>query len=209
MAKLLIVACFMALTVNNGLGQVRDSLLVNDTIVKAPPTDYLWLMGSLSGSLYFNRLDTAYIQDFGVWGYSVKFGAIWHNRTLEFNYHSETEDVYVQQLMEHRYDYALLYGISSQKGPVFGNFLVGISILNYLRRGAELTPPSSPYAGDETYQSLTGNVIGLAGSAEFYFNPIPYWGIFGMGLYGCLNKGQSYVVLEFSVLELNLPIPLK
>ncbi len=76
MAKLLIVACFMSVTINNGLAQVRDTSLVDETI-KAPPTDYLWLMGSLSGSLYFNRLDTAYIQDFGVWGYSVKFGATW------------------------------------------------------------------------------------------------------------------------------------
>ncbi len=97
----------------------------------------------------------------------------------------------------------------ARRGLFWEIFLAGISILNYLRRGAELTPQSSPYAGVETYQSLTGNVIGLAGSAEFYFNPIPYWGIFGMGLYGCLNKGQSYMVLEFSVLELNLPISLK
>jgi hypothetical protein len=87
--------------------------------------------------------------------------------------------------------------------------MVGISILNYLKRGNQLTPPSFPNAGDQTYQQLTGNVIGLAGSAEFYLTPIKYWGLFGMGLYGCLNKGMSYVVLEFSILELNVPFTVK
>jgi hypothetical protein len=170
--------------------------------------DFLWLMGSLSGSLYLNRLDTAYIQDFGDWGYSLKFGGIWHNRILQFDYHSETEEVF-PLLTEHRYDYALLYGISNRNSTVFDNLMVGISILNYLSRGDQLTPPSSPTAGDATYQQLTGNVFGLAGLAEFYITPIPYWGIFGMGIYGCLNRGYSYVTLEFSVLELNLPITLK
>jgi len=164
-------------------------------------------MGSLSGSLYIYPIDPTYIEDFGFWGYALKFGGVWHNRILQFDYHSETE--YVFNLNPHRYDYALLYGISHREGSIFDNLMVGISIINYLRRGAQLTPPSSPNFGDQTYQALTGNVIGLAGSAEFYLTPIKYWGLFGMGMYGCLNSGMSYVVLEFSILELNLPITLK
>jgi hypothetical protein len=180
-----------------------DSIQTREEIVYR---DSLWLMGSFSVGLYGPLLDTAYIQDFGDWGYAFKFGCIWNNRVLQFDYHHETEDVY---FTEYRNDYALLYGISSRKNPIFGNFMAGISILNYLKRGTQLTPPSSPYANDATYQVLTSNVIGLAGSAEFYLAPIPYWGIFGMGLYGCLNKGMSYATLEFSVLNLNLPIFIK
>lgn len=168
--------------------------------------DKLWLMGSLSGSLYLNRLDTAYIQEFGSWGYSLKFGGIWHNRVLQFDFHGETEHVF---FVEHRYDYALLYGISSRNETIIDNVMAGISILDYLRRGTQLIPPSTPNAGDGTYQKLTGTVIGLAVSAEFYLTPCPYWGLFGMGLYGCLNKGESYVVLEFSILELNLPLNMR
>jgi hypothetical protein len=167
----------------------------------------LWLMGSLSGSLYIYPIDRTYIQDFGYWGYSLKVGGVWHNRILQFDYHSETEFVF--SLDPHRYDYALLYGVSHREASIFDNLMVGISVLNYLRRGDQLTPPSTPNAGDATYQPLTGNVIGLAGSAELYLTPIRYWGLFGMGVYGCLNKGMSYVLLDFSILELNIPITLK
>jgi hypothetical protein len=91
---------------SNGVDTTSDS-------IPNAHEDALWLMGSLSGSLYFNRIDPAYIEDFGFWGYSLKFGGVWHNRVLQFDYHSETEERF---LGLQNIDMIMLYNMESPIG---------------------------------------------------------------------------------------------
>src|ERR1700679_2869871 len=75
--------CFGQQSVGTPTSQI-DSMQTREEIVYRYS---LCLMGSFSVGLYGPLLDTAYIQDFGYWGYAFKLGCIWNNRLVQFDYH--------------------------------------------------------------------------------------------------------------------------
>ena len=148
------------------------------------PKDSLWLMASFSGAFIFPSGP----EGGNIFGVACKIGMVWRNQIFQFDYSTNWV----------RRDYALLFGNSHRSTSIFSNFAAGISIVNYIPHG------------DTIYNQFNRLSIGLDILAEFYATPVPYWGVFGMGLYGSLASGNSMIAIEISIpIEFNLPIPLK
>jgi hypothetical protein len=146
----------------------------------------------------------------GIGAYSYKFGIVISNRLFQFDAHATRGPFAITPAEEYRYDYALLYGISKRNESSFLNFAGGFSMIDYLHHGNVIIPPSYPDGENGTYQTVSGTAFGISIMADAYWTPFQFWGALGIGLYGTLaTKGQSYIALEFSLIELNIPIPIR
>jgi hypothetical protein len=81
-------------------------------------------------------------------------------------------------------------------------------MVNYSHNGRLVVASSFDDLSGAKYENVSGQELGLCISADAYFTPLPFWGLAGIGLYGCLlPKGQSYFAIDLSFIELNVGIP--
>ena len=140
-------------------------------------------------------------------GLSIKFGAIYDDRILQFAYHRKGGSL-KYAIGEFQRESALLYGFSFHNTFALVDAGVGVSMANYNRIASVVTEPSTSTSNDGVFKVETGFGVGVALSAEAYFTPIPAFALWGIGIYGTLlTKGQSHFSVEFSLLEFNFPIP--
>ncbi len=102
-------------------------------------------------------------------------------------------------------DFALLFGITNRSRYLFVTAAAGLSKIDYTKSG-NANPSNDP--SPVTYQKITGSNMGIACGFNAYLTPFPFWGIWGLGIYGSFTKNVSYFVVELSLIELNLPLSL-
>jgi len=186
--------------------QPMDSTARTDSLKRTShsikPPDRLWLMVAGSLDLVTPNLGSAD----NVFGYAYRLGAIWHNMILLFtNHNTRYEYSFGTPIEEHRYDYALLFGLSHRDEILFLSVGAGVSMVKYLLRGNLVT--DDPHAKDAIYQQQSGTGFGPAIMASIYFTPNTKYGGGGIGLYKSLAKGVSYFALEMT-LFVTVPIVL-
>jgi hypothetical protein len=179
----------------------------NSTIQKRK--NWIWLMAAFSWDPLVSPNVGA---EDNLGGFSYIIRANWHNQVVLFSAHSTRGFFQGDPIEEHRYDYSFLYGFAKRNPSSFFDAGVGLSIVDYIKHGNVITPPSSQNALDGTYQQLSGTAYGPAAMVSYYRTLSIYEGAgygAGIGLYGSLAKGVSYFALEFTLIELNIPIPIQ
>lgn len=192
-------------TVASDSSQLQRSKLRND----------LWLMAAFS---WDPIVDPQPGNPENLGGYSYIFCGSWKRQVLILAAHSARGFFEGDPLEEHRYDYSLLYGLSYRKASYsfgdhgsFFDLAIGLSYIDYIAQGNQLTHPSLTGAEDATYQQLIGISVGPTVSINYFWTASLYEGAglgMGVGIHGVLAKNVSYFALEFSLIELHFPIRL-
>jgi hypothetical protein len=180
------------------LGQQLDSSAINKS--KQPSQ---WIL--LAMALDLNAPNVG--SPLNLFGFSANAGYRWNNRLLLFSTHNTGDNHQNQPTNEYRYDYAALFGYSNHNDILLSYLAGGVNYVNYQLRGEAIIPPSCRECDNGSYNTLTGKSVGVAAIAGFYITPIEYWGAVGLNLYYTYSKRIRYFALDFSFVNLNIPLP--
>ena len=171
-----------------------------DNIYEAPP----WLVAAACFDIATPKVGSFPIPLF----FSGKLGVANKGILYSLAYHpangsllADASDTYYD---DYRHDLALLVGIMHSKEPILWSASGGLCFVDYSFRGDMLTDGRN--GTSVTYAHRTGTTVGIAASANYMYLPVENVGIGGVGIYASLTTGASYIALEFSLVQINLPM---